>query len=153
MYPGKTFDELRIGEKFSKAVTVTDAHMVAFAGISGDFHPMHLDEEYAKKSVFKGRVVYGQLIMSFVSGVLATLLWDTGMGYVGQSWRFLDRVMIGDTITAEVEAVEKTAKNGKGVVNFKARCFNQNGDTVVEGEVIVMVSNRHHPYHDHDEQP
>lgn len=147
MFPGKTFDELKIGEKFSRSVTVTDAHLLAFASISGDFHPMHLDEEYAKRTPFKGRVAYGQLIMTFVSGTLGTLLWDTGMGYMGQTWRFIAPVLVGDTITAEVEPLEKTPKNGKGIVNFKATCLNQRREPVVEGEVIVMVSNRRHPYH------
>ncbi len=124
-----------IGYKTTHMKTVTEADIVLFAGISGDFNPVHVCEEYAKKTFFGGRIAHGTLALALVSTVGAKL---PGLVILlSMSSRFLKPVRIGDSITAvgEVTAVRKE----KGLVTLKTTCTNQNGEAVIEGEVLVRL--------------
>lgn len=132
---GKTIDELKIGDtaKFSKTVSESDIYL--YAGITGDFNPAHINEDYAKKTFFKTRIAHGMLAAGFISTVIGTKLPGTGSIYVKQNLSFLAPVRIGDTITACVEVIEIIAEKKR--VRLKTTCINQEGTQVLDGEAVV----------------
>jgi len=132
---GKTIDELKVGDsaQFSKTVSETDVYL--FAGITGDFNPAHVDEEYAKKTYFGTRIAHGLLPAGFISAVLGTRLPGPGSIYLRQELTFLGTVKVGDTITARVEVAE--IDTTKGRVRMLTTCDNQEGKRVLTGEAVV----------------
>lgn len=132
---GRTIEELKIGdfEEFSKTISESDIYM--FAGISGDMNPAHINEPYAAKTFFKGRIAHGILVGSFISTVIGMKIPGPGTIYLEQHYKFLAPVRIGDTITAKVEVVE--IKSEKNKVTLQTRCFNQNGVMVIDGTAVV----------------
>lgn len=132
---GKTIDELTVGDsaQFSKTVSETDVYL--FAGITGDFNPAHVDEEYAKKTYFGTRIAHGLLPAGFISAVLGTRLPGPGSIYLRQELTFLGTVKVGDTITARVEVAE--IDTTKGRVRMLTTCDNQEGKRVLTGEAVV----------------
>ncbi|MHA1231771.1 MAG: MaoC family dehydratase [Candidatus Helarchaeota archaeon] len=113
-YKERTYDDIQVGETASFTKTVTQADDTLFAGITGDFNPVHIDEEYAKNTQFKTRIVHGALTSSFISTVLGMKLPGPGCIYGGQEIRYTAPVHFGDTITATAEVIEKyTKKDGK----------------------------------------
>jgi 3-hydroxybutyryl-CoA dehydratase len=137
---GKTIDELNVGDtaKFSK--TISDSDVYLFAGVTGDFNPAHVDEEYAKNTYFKTRIAHGMLTASFISTVIGTMLPGPGTIYMQQAVKFLAPVHIGDTITACAEISEIDMDKKK--VRLKTVCTNQKGKTVVDGEALVSPPRR-----------
>jgi len=131
------FDKIKIGNtaKIKKKITKQDVEL--FAKISGDFNPLHFDEEYAKKSIFKGKIVHGLLYASIISAVLGTKLPGPGSIYLSQSLKFLRPVNIGDTITAEVKVVEKD--NTNNIIVLETICRNQSYETVIIGEANIKM--------------
>ncbi len=141
---GKTYGEFQIGAKDkSPAVTITDAHIILFASLSGDYNPLHIDEEFAKKTPFKTRIAHGLLSVSVLSGYLGQLLSGTAIAFLGAHYKFTAPVKIGDTIHAELEIINKkdVAKYNGGVVTIKMQIKNQRGEVCVDGEASAMVSN------------
>ena len=132
---GKTYEALELGEtaSFTKTITETDIYM--FAGISGDFNPMHVDETYASKTKFKTRIAHGPLSQSLIAPVLGTKLPGLGTIALELFTRFLAPVYPGDTITATAKVSEKLA--GKKVIRLKLTWVNQKQDLVAEGEALV----------------
>ena len=120
---------------FSKTVTETD--VVMYAGITGDFNPVHVDAVEAAKSRFGGRIAHGMLSAGFISACIAMRLPGPGAIYLSQSLRFTRPVRIGDTITARVEVAEWNAS--KRHARLTTICHNQDGKLVIEGEALVMV--------------
>jgi 3-hydroxybutyryl-CoA dehydratase len=120
--------------EFTKTVTETD--VVLFAGITGDLNPAHVDEPAAARGRFGGRVVHGMLTASFISTVLAMRLPGPGTVYLQQTLRFTRPVRIGDTVTARAELLDLLPK---GRARFATTCRNQDGQTVVEGEAVVLL--------------
>ncbi len=124
-----------IGYKTTNMKTVTEADIVMFAEVTGDFNPVHLCEEYAKKTFFGGRVAHGVIAIGLLSAAMAKL---PGLVILlSHTSRFLKPVRIGDSITAvaEVTAVRKD----KGIVTLKNTCSNQRGEVVLEGETVVRL--------------
>jgi len=132
---GKTIGELKIGDTAEFAKTVSESDIYLYAGITGDFNPAHINEDYAKNTFFKTRIAHGMLSAGFISTVIATKLPGTGSIYVKQDLRFLAPVRIGDTITARVEVIEIIAE--KKLVRLKTTCINQEGTQVLDGEAVV----------------
>jgi len=132
---GKTIEELQVGDtaRFSKTISESDVYL--FAGITGDFNPAHVNEDFAKETFFKTRVVHGMLSAGFISTVIGTLLPGPGTVYLRQAVSFLAPVKIGDTLTAIVEVAEILAE--KKQVRLKTYCINQAHKTVVDGEALV----------------
>ena len=126
-----------IGAKASMSKTVTEADIVMFAGVTGDFNPLHLDSEYAKHTVFGQRIAHGILSVGFISAVLGTKLPGPGSIYLSQKARFLKPVRIGDTITTTVEVI--AYRPDKRIITLKTDCFNQEGVQVLEGEAALML--------------
>jgi 3-hydroxybutyryl-CoA dehydratase len=117
--------------------TVTDADVRAFAEVTGDHNPVHLDEEYAASTRFGRRIAHGMLGASLVSAVLANELPGRGTVYLSQTLRFTAPVFLGDTVTARV--VVKALREDKPVVTLETFCTNQRGERVVEGEAVVLA--------------
>lgn len=112
---GKTIGELKIGDTAEFAKTVSESDIYLYAGITGDFNPAHINEDYAKNTFFKTRIAHGMLSAGFISTVIGNELPGTGSIYVKQDLRFLAPVRIGDTITARVEVIEiMDGKTGSG---------------------------------------
>jgi len=133
-------DELHVGDSAEMAKTVTETDIALFAGVTGDFNPVHIDAVAAERSMFGGRVAHGMLSAGFISAVLGMRLPGPGSVYLSQSLRFTKPVRIGDTVTARVEVLEVIA--AKRRVRLATTCRNQNGEVVVEGEAVVMVEHR-----------
>jgi 3-hydroxybutyryl-CoA dehydratase len=131
------FEELAAGATATMEHTVTDAMLRSFAELTGDHNPVHLDEEAALKSRFKGRIAHGMLGAGFISAAIATRLPGPGTIYLGQTLTFTRPVRIGDTVTTTIEVTEVMAEQRR--VRLTTRCTNQQGKTVIEGEALVMV--------------
>jgi len=130
-------DRLRINIGFKTFHTkiVTEADIQKFAEVSGDYNPIHMDEEFAKGTFFKGRIAHGILTLSFLSAAAAKL---PGLPVLlSFSGKFLKPVRIGDTVRAEV-AVAGMRKE-RGILTLKSTCTNQNGEVVMEGETLVKI--------------
>jgi 3-hydroxybutyryl-CoA dehydratase len=125
-----------VGFKTTHMKTVTEADIVIFAGVSGDFNPVHMCEEYAKKTLFGSRIAHGVIAMGLLSAAMAKL---PGLSILlSLSARFLKPVRIGDSITAIAEVTG--TRQDRGIVTLKNTCVNQKGETVVEGEATCMLS-------------
>lgn len=132
---GKNINELKVGDRAQFAKTVSESDIYLYAGVTGDFNPAHINEEYAKKTFFETRIVHGMLTGGFISTVIGNQLPGYGTIYIRQELNFLAPVRIGDTITAQVEVLEIMTE--KKQVKLKTTCFNQEEKTVLDGEAIV----------------
>jgi len=132
---GKTIDELKIGDSAQISKTVSETDIYLFAGITGDFNPAHLDEQYARGTFFGTRIAHGMLTAGFISAVLGCQLPGPGAVYLRQEVSFLGPVKIGDTITARAEVTE--IDTAKGRVRLLTTCDNQDGKRVLTGEAVV----------------
>jgi 3-hydroxybutyryl-CoA dehydratase len=132
---GKTFDELQVGDtaEFSKTISESDVYL--YAGVTGDFNPAHINEEYAKKTFFETRIVHGMLVGGLISTVIATKLPGPGSIYIRQELNFLAPVRIGDTVTARVEIADMDREKKR--LKMKTVCVNQEGITVLDGAAVV----------------
>mgnify|MGYP000951624377 CR=1 FL=1 len=130
------FEKLEIGMSECLGKTITEADILNFAGVSLDVNPLHLNEEYAKKTMFKGRIAHGIIGAGLISAVIGTRLPGEGTIYLSQNLKFIAPVKIGDTITAKVEIVELNQEKKK--VGLKTTCTNQNGVLVIDGEAKVL---------------
>ncbi|ABR36389.1 MaoC family dehydratase [Clostridium beijerinckii] len=126
---------LNQSESFSK--TISEYDIYNFAGISGDFNPIHVNKEKAKKSIFKDRIAHGILVSSFISTVLGMYMPGPGTIYLKQTLSFNKPVYIGDTITATVTIKEIIAD--KKIAKIETIVKNQKEITVIEGEAIVKL--------------
>jgi len=124
-----------IGFKTTHMKTVTEADIVKFAEVSGDYNPVHMSEEFARKTLFGGRIAHGVIAIALLSAAMAKL---PGLVILlSHSSRFLKPVRIGDTITAVAEVVD--IRKDKGIVTLKNTCTNQNGEVTIEGETVVRL--------------
>ena len=131
MAEGKTIAEIKIGDSAQISNTITETVINDFAKATGDFNPIHLDQTYAEKTYFKGRIAHGVLSIGYISSVLGNLLPGPGGILLSQDVKFLAPVRIGDVIRAKVEVIELIP--GKNRVKFKTTCTNQKGEVVVDG--------------------
>ena len=129
--------ELTVGQSAETAKTITEADIMSFAQVTGDFNPVHIDAEAAKASPFGERIAHGMLSAGLISAVLAMKLPGAGAIYMSQSLRFVRPVKIGDTVTARVEVLEVIT--GKKRVRLSTTCRNQRNEAVLDGEALVMV--------------
>lgn len=130
-----SIEELKIGQSASISKTVTEADVVLFAGISTDFNPAHLDEEYAKTTQFGGRIAHGMLSVGFISAVLGTQLPGPGTIYLGQTLKFRAPVRIGDTVTATATVKELIVEKNRVILDTVCTV---GGKVVIEGEATMM---------------
>lgn len=143
-FKGKTYNEFNVGDEFTTAArTITEADVVCFAGLSGDFNPLHTDEEFAKKTPFKGRVAHGMLSVAIATGLANQLgiFEGTTIALLSMTISYKGVVKFGDTIHLLLKVVEKkeTSKADRGIVTFDAVVYNQNDVAIVEGQWVVML--------------
>ena len=136
---GIYFDELSVGQTAQMSRVVGSADIEAFAEVSGDNNPVHLDEAYARSTTFGERIAHGMLSASFISSVIANKLPGAGAIYLGQSLRFRRPVKIGDLVVAR--ATVKGLDAARGHVTLDTVC-EVNGKTVVDGEAVVIAPRR-----------
>ncbi len=124
-----------IGYKTTHTKTITEDDVKQFAEVSGDFNPVHMSEEYARKTPFGGRIAHGVIAIGLISAAVAKL---PGLVIlISYTSRFLKPVRAGDTITATAEVVD--TRKDKGIVTLKNACTNQNGEVTVEGETVARL--------------
>ncbi len=132
-------DDLQIGQSASYARTVTEADVQQFGAVSGDLNPLHFDEDYAKTTIFRGRIAHGMLSLSYISTVLGTQLPGAGSIFLGATVRFKAPVRIGDTVTAICTVKEIDLQRNRVIFD----CVCKVGNTVVvECETQVRVPSR-----------
>jgi 3-hydroxybutyryl-CoA dehydratase len=136
---GSFLEDLEVGQTAELTRTVEASDLDAFAKVTGDTNPVHLDEAYAAATPFKGRIAHGMLSAGYISAVLGTELPGPGAIYVSQTLSFRRPVRIGDEVTAEVKVA--AIDRARGRVTFATQCVVA-GKTVVEGEAVVMVPKR-----------
>lgn len=128
------YEEIEIGHVGEVTKAFTEEDVIAFAGLSLDTNPVHLDDEYASGTLFKRRIVHGMLSASLISAALATKCPGPGSIYLGQELSFQKPVYFGDALTARVEVIEKLPKR---VVVLSTTVVNQNGDAVITGKATL----------------
>ena len=145
---GLYWEEWEIGAEFeSPARTVTEADIVAFAGLSGDYNPLHVNEEYCKTTIFGGRIAHGPLVHAIAAGLLFQLhLYDdTLIAFLGfENLKFTKPVKPGDTIRARIKVLEKreTSNADRGVMKRQLQVLNQRGEVVQEGVQAFLLKRR-----------
>ena len=127
-----------IGTKDSVTKTISETDVYLFAGISGDFNPIHVNRVEAKKSVFSKQIVHGILVGSLLSNVIGMKLPGPGTIYMEQNLKFLKPVYIGDTITACAE-ISEIINETKNILRMSTKCINQNKELVVDGYAVVKA--------------
>ncbi len=128
--------DLKIGNSFTRSRKVTDELVRSFAELSGDFNPIHLDDEFAANTRFGRRIAHGMLSGAFISAVLGYEFSEREIVYLSQKMRFVAPVFIGDEVT--VTATVKNIRKEKGIVTIETVCTKQDGTVTLTGEAIVM---------------
>lgn len=136
---GYDFEDLKVGLTATFAKTITEADIVLFAAASGDNNAMHINEEFAAQTQFKGRIAHGMLSASIISATIAGHLPGPGTVYLGQNLRFKAPVRAGDTVRATVTVRELLAEKRRVVLNTVCTVGDK---TVVEGDALVMPTRR-----------
>ena len=136
---GYALDELQVGMSSSFAKTITDADILMFAGVSGDTNPVHLNEEFAGGTPFKGRIAHGMLTGSLISTALGTKLPGAGCVYLSQTMKFLAPVRAGETVRAVVTVKEIEAEKRRVTMETVCRV---GGKDVLVGEAKLLIPAR-----------
>lgn len=141
---GRTFDEFRIDEEIvSGARTVTEADVVGFACLSGDFHPEHINKEYAGKGPFGERIAHGLLVLSMATGLLnqTGTFEGTSIAILEVTARFLKAVKLGDTIRAMQKVVSKkeASEPDRGVLSTRITVLNQDDQIILEADLVILL--------------
>ncbi len=145
---GMYWEEWDVGAEFeSPARTVTEADIVAFAGLSGDYNPLHINEEHCKKTIFGSRIAHGPLVYAIAAGLLFQLhLYDdTLIAFLGfENLKFTKPVKPGDTIRARIKVLEKreTSNADRGVMKRQLQVLNQRGEVVQEGIQAFLLKRK-----------
>ena len=131
------FEELTIGQTAVISETITDSHISRFAELSGDRNPLHLDDAWATRTRFGGRIAHGAFTGAIVSRVLGMELPGTNSVYLSQSLKFLAPVRPGDTVNARAEVTDLDAKRRR--VKLRTTCTNQRGEAIADGEAVMLI--------------
>lgn len=136
MKTGRTFADLAIGMSVSIENTVSEQDVIDFARVSGDYNPLHMDEDYAKTTQFKGRIAHGALSASYISAILGNDLPGPGAVFMELNLKFVRPVRIGDTVTSSAEVIEMVERGHRVRLAVKGEV---DGKIVMKGEALVMV--------------
>ena len=143
----KYYDDFRVGDTIiTRGRTVTEADIVNFASLTGDFHPMHVDIEFARNNQFGERIAHGMLVLSVASGLWSpeyTMQWDFIAFYGMDKVRFISPVKINDTLRVELECISKEDKDDiRGVLNFRHSVINQRDEVAAVCTIKFLVAKR-----------
>ena len=136
MKKGMTIDQFRPDQTYEKQVTITEAMIKGFAEATGDNNPIHLDEAYAKGTLFKARVAHGMLQAGILSGILGMKFPGIGTIYLSQTLKFTKPVYIGDQITIRLKVLEINTEKNR--LRLETVCNNQEKNAILIGEALVM---------------
>jgi len=141
------FEDIQVGDEYvSPGRTITEADIVAFAGLSGDYNVLHTDAEYMQTSIFGERIAHGLLGLSISSGLgsRAIVRPFATIAFLGLRWRFKGPIKIGDTIKVRMRVSDKkeTSKPDRGIVTLQRSVLNQRGEVVQEGDTELMIERR-----------
>ncbi len=136
---GYKFEDLEIGMAHETVHTITEEDIQKFAEVSGDFNPLHMDEDYAKGTVFGQRIAHGALTASYISGILGNDLPGPGSIFTGLSMRFRRPVFIGAEVTVRAEVTERQERGNR--ITLKITCT-VDGKRVITGEAQVVAPSR-----------
>ncbi len=134
---GLSINEIYVGRTASFSRTITNSDVLTFAGLIGDFNPIHVNEEYAKTTRFGQRIAHGMLTAAFISTVLGMSLPGAEALYLGQTLKFMAPVKFGDTITAKAVVTKVIPEKKRFICHTTVT--NQNGDLVVDGEATLLT--------------
>jgi 3-hydroxybutyryl-CoA dehydratase len=134
------YEDIKVDDEASLTRTITEAHIVNYAGLTGDWNPVHADAEYAAQSMFGERIAHGMLIAGLISAVLGTQLPGPNSIYLGQDLKFTAPVKIGDTVKVVVTVLEK--RDDKRIVKLRTTVSNQRGELVIDGTAVVKKIGR-----------
>jgi 3-hydroxybutyryl-CoA dehydratase len=142
MFQGKWYDEVAVGDKFGNRITVTEAHLVLAAGLFGDFNPLHVDEEFSKKTRFGGRILHGPFSAALVSAPVGMYFSGTAIAYLEHACRFLAPVKPGDTLATQWTVTDKVAKpkHRGGICVLACEAKNQRGELVLEANGKILIA-------------
>jgi acyl dehydratase len=143
MLPGSFYDDLKIGDqRLTPRVTVTEGHILTYAGVAGDFSPLHMDEVYAQTTHFGGRVAHGLMGLSLTDGLkVQSAFFQDGVA-LGWTWNFKGPIRIGDTLQVRFRITDMRISRSRpemGIVVMAIQLLNQRGEVVQEGEHRLMV--------------
>ncbi len=142
------FEDFEVGATFATAArTITEADVMTFAGVSGDFNPLHVDREFCKTGPFGEPIAHGLLVLSIASGlgVQTGMFTGTNLAFLGlENWRFVGAVKFGDTIRMESTVVEtrRTSKKDRGIVKIEQEIKKQDGEVVQSGVFVSLMAAR-----------
>jgi acyl dehydratase len=140
------FEDFALGDRFeSPSRTLTDAHFMFFAGMTGDAHPLHYDDEYAKTTPFGRRLAHGLLLASLTAvgaSTLAPVLEASIVAFVEQTTRFRAPAFVGDTVKPRHEVIGLERKRSAGLLTLRVTLSNQRGDVVLDGEHRYLIAYR-----------
>jgi 3-hydroxybutyryl-CoA dehydratase len=144
MFQGKWYDEVGVGERFGTSVTVTETHLVLGSGMFGDFNPLHVDEEFAKKSPFGTRILHGPFTSALVAAPVGMYFARTAIAYLEHHCRFKAPVRPGDTLSTEwtVTAKLDKPKHRGGIVVMTGVAKNQKGEVALDADGKILVAAR-----------
>src|ERR1022692_1176440 len=146
MLPGKFFEDINVGDELlTPRITVTEGHILAYAGVAGDFSPLHMDEVYAKGTHFGGRVAHGLMGLTLADGLkVQSAFFQDGIA-LGWSWDFKRPIRIGDTLHVRFRIAEGRVSRSRpdmGILAIAIELLNQRGEIVQQGEHRLMVPRR-----------
>ena len=133
-------ERLGVGKTFEITITITEQMVENFARATGDYNPIHMDEDYARGTIFKTRVVHGMLHAGLISGIVGTHFPGKGTIYLSQTLNFLKPVFVGEEVTYRLKVLEYLQQ--KNSLRLETVCINQKGETAVNGEALVMPPNK-----------
>lgn len=146
-FRGKYFQDFNIGEElYSPSRTVTEADVVNWCYLSGDWNPVHSNEEFAKKTDFKTRIAHGPLCLAIATGLMDRIgvIEGTALALLSLSWKFRAPVYLGDTISLKMVVSQKkvTRKEDRGIVTFSVSILNQQEKVISEGTWDLLIASR-----------
>jgi len=144
MFPGKWYEDVAVGERFGTSLTVTEAHLLLGSGMFGDFNPLHVNEEFAKQSMFGTRILHGPFTSALVAAPVGMYFSGTALAYLEHACRFKAPVRPGDTLTSDWTVTGKLdkPKHKGGIAVLRCVCSNQKGEVVLEADGKILVANR-----------
>ena len=142
VFHGKWYDEVEVGEHFGTSLTVTETHLVLAAGIFGDFNPLHVDEEFSRKSMFGTRILHGPFTSALVATPVGMYFAGTAIAYIEHTCRFKAPVRPGDTLSTRWTVLDKLdkPKHRGGIIVMEGESKNQKGEVAVEAEGKILVA-------------
>jgi len=136
VFHGKWYEEAKVGDSFGSSLTVTETHLVLAAGMFGDFNPLHVDEEFAKKSMFGGRILHGPFTGALVSAPVGNYFAGTAIAYLEHTCRFKAPVRAGDTLNVRATVIDLVPEKRRATLSTVITVGNR---VVLEGEAVVIV--------------